>query len=231
MGRVTFAPSGIPFDVRGDGGVFRTASLNFAPSLFEPLTEGLEWDNQSLYACIDVFGTSIERLLTQLVREATAPGFASDTLLEAAGRMAAVELIRFLRTPRDEELESRLFSMTELGAIEEIIASEERVSLVSIASRCGIGVRTLTRVFKATTGRTIGDVVAQHRLQRAMTLLKDNAVPLKVIAYRAGFGSPSTFSTAFRQSTGMTPRSYRQSFSAFASEPKSGFRQFWRDDP
>ena len=65
------------------------------------------------------------------------------------------------------------------------------------------------RNFKATTGRTITEVVAETRIRRAMTLLSDPSLPIKVIAGRTGFSNQSSFITAFRRATGLTPGTYR----------------------
>jgi AraC family transcriptional regulator len=70
-------------------------------------------------------------------------------------------------------------------------------------------VRQLTRGFRANRGRSIGDHVAQCRLDNAKRLLATNE-SVKSIAYSLGFASPSSFCFAFRRATGETPRQFRQ---------------------
>ena len=211
LGRLVFSPPGVPFDARGDGGETLIASFSILSELFGQLTRDFEWDERRLLACLDIYGTPIEGALRRLAREAAKPGFASDILLEATGAMIAVELARFLQTPSIGDSRAvRLFSAAELSLIADLIESDEGVSLDAIASRCGVGVRTLTRVFKATTGRTIGDVIAERRIERAMRMLRDHSAPLKVVAYRSGFASASSFVSAFRRASGMTPGAYRR---------------------
>ncbi|MGH6782133.1 MAG: helix-turn-helix domain-containing protein, partial [Sphingomonadaceae bacterium] len=74
-------------------------------------------------------------------------------------------------------------------------------------------VRTLTRNFKATTGRTISKLAEDIRVRRAKAMLEDRSLPLKVVAHRTGFASASSFAVAFLRGTGQTPGSYRATVS------------------
>jgi AraC family transcriptional regulator len=72
-----------------------------------------------------------------------------------------------------------------------------------------LSVRQLTRGFRASRGRSIGDYVAQSRIDHAKRLLATKQ-SVKAISYSLGFASPSSFSFAFRRATGETPREFRQ---------------------
>lgn len=69
----------------------------------------------------------------------------------------------------------------------------------------------LRRLFKATTGMTVSSNVESKRVARAKSLLTERPIPLNEIAFRPGFSSAASFSTAFRRGTGMAPIAYRQS--------------------
>jgi AraC family transcriptional regulator len=70
-------------------------------------------------------------------------------------------------------------------------------------------VRQLTRGFRMSRNRSIGDHVAQCRIDNAKQMLATEQ-SIKAIAYTLGFASPSSFSVAFRRATGETPSQFRQ---------------------
>ena len=51
--------------------------------------------------------------------------------------------------------------------------------------------------------------IVQLRMERAKTLLSDSDLPLAEVAAQVGFADQSHFSSTFRRTTAMTPRSYR----------------------
>jgi AraC family transcriptional regulator len=70
-------------------------------------------------------------------------------------------------------------------------------------------VRQLTRGFRVSRGCSIGDYLAQARIDMAKRRLASEE-SIKAVAIAMGFGSPSNFTSAFRRSTGMTPGQFRQ---------------------
>jgi AraC family transcriptional regulator len=84
------------------------------------------------------------------------------------------------------------------------------LTVESLASRCGFSTRHLSRIFRKTTGKTLGDFVAEVRIGRAKRRLADRDGLIKEIAYECGFRSQSAFAHAFRRATGQTPQQYRQ---------------------
>lgn len=217
LGRMTFTPPSIPFEVRGTAGQALVASFRIAPQLFERVAPLASWDEDRLASvCCDVRGTPIESALMRMAREAAAPGLAADVLLEAAGAMVTVELARYLEMPSGRpDAARRRFSSRELAEIEEIVTCDPGASLSEIAERCGASVRTLTRIYKASTGRTVGDLVAEIRIGKAKNLLQHSGLPLKTIAHQAGFASTSGFCSAFQRTAGISPGSYRAQFTRF----------------
>src|SRR3546814_9914264 len=72
-----------------------------------------------------------------------------------------------------------------------------------LAQREGLSVRHFSRLFRVSTGKAVSDYVAEVRIKRAKTLLADDRVLIKEIAYRCGFQSSSSFSSAFRRATSL----------------------------
>lgn len=210
LGRLIFSPAAASYDMKGSGGEQVVATIRFAPHLITDLMRDLDWNERRLAACMDVQGTAIDRSLMAVAREARFPGFGSDVMLEAAGAMMAVELARFLRgQAKQEAQQDRRFSRWQLDRIHDMIAANPMVGLDAIAGECAISVRTLTRVYRATTGRTIGHAAGEARITAAMRLLADETIPLKLVAHRVGFANPSCFTSAFKRARGVTPGAFR----------------------
>lgn len=89
--------------------------------------------------------------------------------------------------------------------------SHQRVSVDMIAKQVGVTRRTLERHFKKHLGRTLLQELVACRIQRAKRLLKETHVPIKYVAYAAGFSSLPNLCKVFRREVGTTPGSYRES--------------------
>ena len=85
------------------------------------------------------------------------------------------------------------------------------ISLQDLADHASISPYYFTRVFRQETGFTPHQYIIHTRLANAKFLLRTTEDPVKDIAIRTGWGSESTFCSAFRKSTGTTPSLYRQS--------------------
>ena len=87
------------------------------------------------------------------------------------------------------------------------------VSLGEVAAAFGLSVRTLTRNFRAETGMTLGDWVAQARVERAKELLETSDAGIDRVADLAGFGTAAALRKHFRDRVGVSPQQYRARFS------------------
>lgn len=83
-------------------------------------------------------------------------------------------------------------------------------SLSEIAMRTGINEFKLKNGFRQEFGTTVMAFVHDERLKRAKTLITETALPMKVIAIRAGYRSLPNFTTAFRKRFGYPPGSLRR---------------------
>ncbi|MGA4844143.1 GlxA family transcriptional regulator [Streptomyces sp. G45] len=92
------------------------------------------------------------------------------------------------------------------------------LTLDDIAGRAGLGVRSLTRRFRAETGLTPLQYLLRTRVQRAQRLLERTDDPVERIAARSGLGTPANLRHQFQRSTGTTPTTYRTAFRALVSD-------------
>lgn len=89
---------------------------------------------------------------------------------------------------------------------------DEPLSLTAVAERFGMSVRTLTRRFRAETGRTVGDWFADARVDRARELLETTDILIDTVAARSGFATAAALRKHFRDRIGLAPQQYRTRF-------------------
>lgn len=83
------------------------------------------------------------------------------------------------------------------------------VSMQVVASRAGLSVRNMNRMFLDELGLTPRQVLIQMRIGLARERLLDGA-PVTQVALDCGYRSLSSFITAFRQLTGQVPSEFRR---------------------
>lgn len=98
-----------------------------------------------------------------------------------------------------------------LRAIERLRSdSDADVSLNALASDAGLSRFHFCRAFKESTGLSPHAWLRQHRLEQAMTMLRDSDEPVVSIAAALGYSSQTAFAAAFRKLTGETPSDWRR---------------------
>jgi AraC-like DNA-binding protein len=80
----------------------------------------------------------------------------------------------------------------------------------TIAAAVGLHPNYAMTCFRQAFGMTILEYVLQYRVTQAQRLLVTTDASVLDIALHSGFGSLSSFYTAFQRYTGRTPRSFRQ---------------------
>jgi AraC family transcriptional regulator len=167
------------------------------------------WTDRRLEACLDIASGSIRGLLLRLAHELRNPGLASRQMCEALVYQLSIELARYLGGV-GEPVEKGGLADWRLRAIDRRISEPgPPPSLEELAGLCHVSVRQLTRGFRASRGCSVGDYLAQTRMDMAKRRLASEA-SIKTVAMEMGFGSPSSFTSVFRRSTGMTPGEFRQ---------------------
>lgn len=88
-----------------------------------------------------------------------------------------------------------------------------QLSLDEIAAHAGVSTRTLIRRFREQTGTTPLQWLHRARIRQAQHLLESTEHTVERIGAQVGFASPTAFRDRFKQTTGVSPRSYRRAFS------------------
>lgn len=86
----------------------------------------------------------------------------------------------------------------------------ESLRLSDLARRVGISEKTLSRVFKQSTGQTVVTYLNRLRVFAACQQLVGSDHLVTQIAFDCGFGSLSNFNRMFRRYEGMAPLAYRR---------------------
>jgi transcriptional regulator GlxA family with amidase domain len=88
----------------------------------------------------------------------------------------------------------------------------EPLSLDMLAEVAHMSRRTFTRRFREATGTTVNKWVNAERVARAQQLLETSAMPIDLIASKAGFGTPLSLRQQFSAQLGTSPSDYRRTF-------------------
>ncbi|MCS4225759.1 AraC family transcriptional regulator [Sphingobacterium sp. BIGb0165] len=87
------------------------------------------------------------------------------------------------------------------------------LTIQDVSNEIEIPVRDLSLLINHQIGQHFYDFVNTYRIENAIEILKDqtkNRVTILEILYQVGFNSKSSFNTAFKKHTGITPTSYRK---------------------
>ena len=209
-GKVFIIPPGESLRIRSDAGEQGAIICRIhTAQIREWLEEDLAWSESRLNASVDVSSVAIRQLLLRLGEEMREPGFASHILSEGLVLQIAVELARFYRDIPDQASAGGL-APWRLRLIDERLQDDSRPPTLSeLAALCRISVRQLTRGYRASRRSTIGEHVAQSRMESAKQMLAAGG-SVKSVAHSLGFTSSSSFCTAFRKATGATPSRFRR---------------------
>lgn len=87
---------------------------------------------------------------------------------------------------------------------------DSTLSVEKLSHELGMSRVQLFRKISALTNKNVTDYIAEIKLQKAKTLLKETNKTIAEIAYETGFNNPSYFTTFFKQKTQQTPSEWRQ---------------------
>lgn len=106
--------------------------------------------------------------------------------------------------------QDQLFLDSALRVIEENL--ENPAFDISLWSKSlGVGRTTLFNQIKSITGMTPNDYMLSVKINKAMSLLQEEACyPVADIAYKLGYSDPTYFSRTFKKIVGLSPQQYRK---------------------
>lgn len=85
-----------------------------------------------------------------------------------------------------------------------------KISVESVAKRCGMSKSHFSRTFKKEHGITFQDFLIQQRMNKAVKMLKNSDLHVTQIALAVGYGELSNFTSSFQRTIGIRPSSFRK---------------------
>ncbi|WP_437302633.1 helix-turn-helix domain-containing protein [Sorangium sp. So ce388] len=109
-------------------------------------------------------------------------------------------------------LRNASLSSSQRAQIEKFVDSElsSNFGLVDLAGLVGYSPDHFSRLFKHAFQQTPYQYVLARRVERAMTMLRDERLSIAEIALACGFSNQGHLTTAFKRRTGTTPGAYRK---------------------
>jgi transcriptional regulator GlxA family with amidase domain len=140
----------------------------------------------------------------------------------------ARRLVVFLQRPGGQSqfsdvLTAQMAATSPIGKVRLHILENARadLSLQRLADIARLSPRHLSRLFRADMGTSLATFVELTRIDIARRLLEDSEMPIKQIAYLAGFGSTATLRRAFCRRIGVMPMEYRSRFQTTRRDDES----------
>lgn len=141
----------------------------------------------------------------------------------------ARRLVVFLQRPGgqsqfSEALTAQIAATSPIGKVRLYILDNPRadLSLEALAEVARVSPRHLSRLFRAELGTSLAAYVELIRTDIARRLLEEGDMPLKQVAYLAGFGATATLRRAFQRRLGVNPQDYRRRFQTTGSRTERG---------
>ena len=214
-GQVTLTPAGQPVRriLKGRPDV---VLLHVAPEILHEVAGeiyGRDAGSLTLVPRLGVPDGTADRLVRLLLAEAEAPGSGASLMTETLGRALAIHLLRWHSNlaPRLPEPAASRPALRIQRVIEQMRSClDENLSLAQLAAAGGLSPSQLVRTFRGATGQPPHRYLRALRIEKARELLEQTELPVTEIGLRCGFEQPSHFATAFRTTTGLSPRAWRQ---------------------
>ena len=132
-------------------------------------------------------------------------------------RLKVLELLHILTRlkSRDDVQQTDYFNQHQVECARraaELLTRKPTVhqTIEQLAQEVGLSATALKTCFKGVYGSSVYAYQKEYRLQLAQKLLAETDSTIAEIAHQIGYENPNKFSSAFRQSLGMTPTQYRK---------------------
>jgi AraC family transcriptional regulator len=214
IGDIFLAIPGMELVTWGSGGRINAVRCIFKAGTYEDLSP--RWDRlgmDQVSRALHIRNPAAKLLLREMRQELLAPGFASEALLDSLAASLMIHCMRETQGARPAEIGHGLLPY-HLKRIDDYLESctAGTPTIAAIARECGFNPDYFCRLFKNTTGQSVGRYLSGWQMRRAETLLIKSDLPIKEIAHRTGFSTAANFSTAFRRERQRTPAMFRRYF-------------------
>jgi AraC family transcriptional regulator len=208
--KLTFVPAGCDYRERLE----TAASTRLTFLYLDPTV--LRNDGETDYAARVHFEDSVVWETAAKLKSAIENGQAKRTFyLSALSSVLAIELSRCADNAACDTALNRgglagWQKRAVVGYIEEHLG--EQICLGTLAQLARLSQHHFCRAFKQSFGVPPHRYHVQRRIEQAKLLLADRSVSITDIGFTLGYSQTSSFSVAFRKTTGWTPGDYRREF-------------------
>ncbi len=161
------------------------------------------------------YAAPMKWLLDQLIREREAERAGYSLVSAQIAQLLFVQIMRIYLETNDELPCGSLRAINDrrLAPAMRLMHDEpgHPWQLNELATACAMSRTGFATHFKAVAGVGPLTYLTQWRMALAKRALREQYVPLEILASDLGYGSESAFSNAFKRSTGMAPTHYRDS--------------------
>lgn len=172
----------------------------------EDIAVNSKWE---LKPALSVRAPTISRLIGAMAHDTQSGHRYGKMRGEAIFQQLAFLLVADGRILRDLSYKAGIGDRRVRRALEYIHANAcAEMSLERIALAAETSPFHLSRIFRQTTGHPIWRYVSRLRVELAVGLMRDRALPLNEIAAMAGFASYSTYAATFRAEKGVSPSQF-----------------------
>jgi AraC-like DNA-binding protein len=212
-GRLTFVPAGHEYrECHEPATHSRLTIFYFDPALL-PTALGLRTDDSKFAPRLLFEDLTLWHVAVKLNRLLEDVSSADRCHFQALGTVLVYELLRSNREqPAARHLRGGLAGWQQrivTACIEEHVA--ERIPLATLAQLVRLSPYHFCRAFKRSFGVPPQRYQNNRRIEHAKRLLANSELSVTDVALQIGFGSSTSFATAFRKVTGLSPSTYSRS--------------------
>jgi AraC family transcriptional regulator len=209
IGNILLIPPGLDVHTRTDDSeALPFIVCDFDARYVEDLTRDRPLGDGELAATLDIRAGPVRTLMLRMAQEARQPGFAGDLCVELLTRQMVIELVRHFQSVSSASRRCGL-APWQLRRLDERLEALHAPTLDDLATICRLSVRQLSRSFRVSRGCSLGAYVAEAQVRHAKRLLAGDQ-SVTQIAEALGFASGSSFCSAFRRATGLSPGTFRR---------------------
>ncbi len=114
-------------------------------------------------------------------------------------------------TLAENEKKEHLSLLQQFMTLEQVFLNPD-INLKTVANQLNIPPRILSQIINEKLNQNFYDFINSYRIEHAKHLLKnpvDDRMTISQVLYASGFNSKSSFNTAFKKFTGITPSQYK----------------------
>ena len=199
------------FDNPGEGADLVCATLDFDGGSNHPVAAALPPVLVLPLRQMDGLGQTLDLLFAEAARVQCGQRLLADRLFE----VLVLQLLRWLLDHVEEAgLRGGLLAGLSHPRLARVLTAiheepDQPWTLASMAREAGMSRSAFAATFREVVGSTPADHLQHWRFAIAQSLLREG-VSIKAASFRLGYGSPASFSRAFAQTVGESPRQWLQ---------------------